>query len=120
MSVRAATLVQDVLTVAKIIALSFIILTGLFLLCTGNLAFEENCQLFIGKSMYYDSFENIFGDTASDFSEVSLAFYSGLFAYSGWNYLNYIVDELDNPKRFMARLIYLYIQKLAISYCHLY
>ncbi|VDM64074.1 unnamed protein product [Angiostrongylus costaricensis] len=52
-----------------------------------------------GKPQYYESFENIFENTARDFKTASLAFYSGLFAYQGWNYLNFIVEELQNPKR---------------------
>ncbi|CAJ0564844.1 unnamed protein product, partial [Mesorhabditis spiculigera] len=85
-SVRAAQFVMDFFTTAKIFALCCIIGTGAFLLCTGN-------------PKYYDSFENIFEGSAQDVQSVSLAFYSGLFAYQGWNYLNFIVEELQNPKR---------------------
>ncbi|KJH47280.1 hypothetical protein DICVIV_06636 [Dictyocaulus viviparus] len=86
-SVRAATFVQDVFTIAKVIALLLIITTGMILLLTG-------------KPQYRDSFENIFEGTSRDLSTVSIAFYSGLFAYSGWNFLNFIVEELQNPKRY--------------------
>uniref|UniRef100_A0A0N5AX82 Large neutral amino acids transporter small subunit 1 n=1 Tax=Syphacia muris TaxID=451379 RepID=A0A0N5AX82_9BILA len=85
-SVRLATFVQDFFTVAKIFALLLIIGTGFVLLCSG-------------KSKYRESFRNIFEDTTTDITEISLAFYSGLFAYQGWNYLNFIVEELQNPKR---------------------
>uniref|UniRef100_A0A0K0D2I8 Large neutral amino acids transporter small subunit 1 n=1 Tax=Angiostrongylus cantonensis TaxID=6313 RepID=A0A0K0D2I8_ANGCA len=71
---------------AKVFALIMIIVTGSALLLTG-------------KPQYYESFENIFENTARDFKTASLAFYSGLFAYQGWNYLNFIVEELQNPKR---------------------
>jgi L-type amino acid transporter 9 len=30
---------------------------------------------------------------------VALAFYSGLWAYDGWNSLNLVTEELKNPKR---------------------
>ncbi|CAJ0947136.1 unnamed protein product, partial [Mesorhabditis belari] len=86
LSVRIATFVMDFFTLAKIFALCCIIGTGAVLLCTGN-------------PKYYDSFDNIWEGTAKDLQAVSLAFYSGLFAYQGWNYLNFIVEELQNPKR---------------------
>ncbi|VDP31132.1 unnamed protein product [Heligmosomoides polygyrus] len=85
-SVRLATFVQDFFTVAKVFALVMIIVTGAVLLVTG-------------KPQYYESFENIFENTARDFKTASLAFYSGLFAYQGWNYLNFIVEELQDPRR---------------------
>lgn len=86
MSVRLATMVQDFFTVAKVFALLLIIGTGAVLLCTG-------------RPEYRESFENIFEDTTPDIGTASLAFYSGLFAYQGWNYLNFIVEELQNPRR---------------------
>ncbi|VDK84505.1 unnamed protein product [Onchocerca ochengi] len=86
MSIRLATFVQDFFTVAKLFALCLIIGTGAVLLISG-------------KPQYRESFENIFENTIPDIGTASLAFYSGLFAYQGWNYLNFIVEELQNPTR---------------------
>lgn len=61
-------------------------------------------ETFTGKPEYRESFENIFENTTPDIGTASLAFYSGLFAYQGWNYLNFIVEELQNPKRYIALL----------------
>ncbi|VDL78005.1 unnamed protein product [Nippostrongylus brasiliensis] len=102
-SVRAATFVQDFFTIAKVLALVLIIGTGLVLLMTG-------------KPEYRESFENIFENTSRDFSTVSIAFYSGLFAYSGWNFLNFIVEELQNPKRNLPLAIAISISTCTIIY----
>jgi hypothetical protein len=32
-----------------------------------------------------------------DAGKVALAFYSGLFAFGGWNYLNFVTEELQDP-----------------------
>ena len=39
------------------------------------------------------------GTTNNGF-RVALAFYSGLWAYDGWNSLNSVTEELKNPKRY--------------------
>jgi amino acid transporter len=39
------------------------------------------------------------GTTSNGFG-VALAFYSGLWAYDGWNGLNSVTEELKNPKRY--------------------
>lgn len=63
-----------------------IILTGAYFIARGR---PENLQ----------SFQNLWEGSVTDPGRISLAFYSGLFAYQGWNYLNFIVEELQNPKR---------------------
>ena len=75
--VKWATAVQDVFTYAKLLALFVIIGTGII-------------QLGRGKTENFT-----WDDTESDFSRIMLSFYSGLFAYNGWNYLNFIIEELQ-------------------------
>ncbi|KAL6733700.1 hypothetical protein Aduo_004326 [Ancylostoma duodenale] len=85
-SVKLATVVQDWFTYAKVVALLLVIFTGAYLLVTGG-------------PQYRDSFENIFEGNFRNFYQASVGFYSGLFAYQGWTYLNFITEELINPKR---------------------
>ncbi|ELT99079.1 hypothetical protein CAPTEDRAFT_202178 [Capitella teleta] len=79
--VKWATRVQDVFTVAKLLALVLIIITGFV-------------QLGRGK---YEHFLSPFENTNADVGSIALAFYQGLFAYNGWNYLNYVIEELQDP-----------------------
>ncbi|CAD6194631.1 unnamed protein product [Caenorhabditis auriculariae] len=102
-SVRAATLIQDWFTIAKVVALLMIIATGLGLLVFGG-------------PQHKDSFENLFENTSQDFTKISLAFYAGLFAYSGWNFLNFIVEELQNPKRNLPLAIAISITTCTVIY----
>uniref|UniRef100_A0A915KG42 Uncharacterized protein n=1 Tax=Romanomermis culicivorax TaxID=13658 RepID=A0A915KG42_ROMCU len=60
-SVKLATKVQDIFTVAKVLALILVVLTG-----------------------RTENFENIFEGTSTDPAKISLGFYAGLFAYQGW------------------------------------
>ncbi|VDN06631.1 unnamed protein product [Thelazia callipaeda] len=84
-SMKFVTFVQNFLTVAKLAALSLIIGTGVILLIYGN--------------GYRDSYENFWEGTEWEPGEIALAFYSGLWAYNGWNYLNLITEELINPTK---------------------
>ncbi|KAI6190712.1 Amino acid permease [Aphelenchoides bicaudatus] len=102
-SVRLSTLIQDTFTIAKVFALIMIILTGGFFLIRGR---EENLA----------SFQNIWANSTTDPGKISLAFYSGLFAYQGWNYLNFIVEELQNPKRDLPLAIIISCVSVTIIY----
>ena len=57
-------------------------------------------QSFSGKTEHFN-----WDDTESDFTRIALSFYSGLFAYNGWNYLNFVIEELQDPVRNLPRAI---------------
>ena len=40
-----------------------------------------------------------FSGTVTSASSIARAFYKGLWAYDGWNNLNYVTEEIKNPKR---------------------
>ncbi|CAH0555308.1 unnamed protein product [Brassicogethes aeneus] len=79
--VKLATWVQDVFTYAKLLALFIIIGAGIY-------------QLGQGHTEHFS-----FINTKSEVTSLALSFYSGLFAYNGWNYLNFIIEELKDPVR---------------------
>ncbi|XP_052061261.1 large neutral amino acids transporter small subunit 1-like isoform X2 [Mytilus californianus] len=97
-SVRAATRIQDVFTVAKILALIIITLTGLVMIGQGEVE--------------YFTFEN----TNADVGKMSLALYSGLFAYAGWNFLNFVTEEMIDPYKNLPRAIYISIPIVSFVY----
>ncbi|VDO85575.1 unnamed protein product [Schistosoma margrebowiei] len=78
-SIKFSTRIQDIFTFAKLAALTMIIITGFV-----QIGFEL-------KEPFVDS----------DWSpgKIANAFYSGLFAYGGWNNLNCMVEEMKNPKK---------------------
>lgn len=85
--VKWATFVQDIFTYAKLLALFIIIATGIVQLGNGKV---ENF-----------TWEN----TETDVTKIALSFYSGLFAYNGWNYLNFVIEELQDPVKNLPRAI---------------
>uniref|UniRef100_A0AAY4EGP0 Solute carrier family 7 member 5 n=1 Tax=Denticeps clupeoides TaxID=299321 RepID=A0AAY4EGP0_9TELE len=84
-SVKAATKVQDVFTASKLIALGIIITFGFIQIGRGDVSYLSPDLVFEGSKMGVDN--------------IVLALYSGLFAYGGWNYLNYVTEEMINPER---------------------
>ncbi|KAI6212904.1 Large neutral amino acids transporter small subunit 1 [Aphelenchoides besseyi] len=102
-SVRLSTFIQDSFTLAKVFALIAIIATGVFLLIRGH---PENLA----------SFQDPWINSTTDPGKISLAFYQGLFAYQGWNYLNFIVEELKSPERDLPLAIIISIVSVTIIY----
>eukprot|EP00794_Sanderia_malayensis_P018967 gene18967-20873_t len=82
-SVKLATRIQVIFTAAKLAALAMLIITGLVRLGQG----------------YDENFKSAFEGTTTSISDIGYAFYGGLWAYDGWNNLNYVTEELKNPLR---------------------
>ena len=55
-------------------------------------------------------------ETETDLTKIALSFYSGLFAYNGWNYLNFVIEELQNPVRNLPRAIGISIILVTVVY----
>uniref|UniRef100_A0AAV2MI28 Cystine/glutamate transporter n=1 Tax=Knipowitschia caucasica TaxID=637954 RepID=A0AAV2MI28_KNICA len=83
MSVTWSARVQIFLTASKLLAMGIIIIPGLYRLLAGDTR----------------NFENAFDTSHTQLSGMPLAFYSGMYAYAGWFYLNFVTEEIENPER---------------------
>lgn len=88
-NVKWVTRVQDIFTATKMFALGIIVIAGIWHLGAGNVK----------------HFEQPMAGTQSEPGYIALAFYSGLFSYSGWNYLNFVTEELKDPYRNLPKAI---------------
>uniref|UniRef100_V9KPA2 Large neutral amino acids transporter small subunit 2 n=1 Tax=Callorhinchus milii TaxID=7868 RepID=V9KPA2_CALMI len=102
-SVRWATRVQDVFTAGKLLALALIIITGFVQICRGHYYWLEPQNAF----QWW---------LKPDVGLVALAFLQGSFAYGGWNFLNYVTEELVEPHKNLPRAIYISIPLVTFVY----
>ncbi|XP_075884525.1 asc-type amino acid transporter 1 isoform X2 [Nelusetta ayraudi] len=101
--VRWATRIQDIFTVGKLLALVLIIVVGLVQISKGHyealrpsVAFEFRQEPSVGQ--------------------IALAFLQASFAYSGWNFLNYVTEEVVEPRKNLPRAIYISIPLVTLVY----
>ncbi|XP_072519410.1 cystine/glutamate transporter [Salminus brasiliensis] len=83
MSVSWTARLQIFLTFSKLLAIAIIIVPGMY-------------QLFKGETK---NFQNAFQVDSVQLTGLPLAFYSGMYAYAGWFYLNFVTEEVENPER---------------------
>lgn len=99
-SVKWVTRVQNLFSAGKILALLIIIGFGIYCLCIGR----------------YQNFTTMFEGSNYSVGKISVAFYSGLFCYAGWSYLNFVVEEVIEPNKTLPRSIWLGLVIVIIVY----
>lgn len=102
-SVRWATRVQDIFTAGKLLALILIIVMGIVQICKGEYYWLEPANAF-------EPFQDY------DVGLIALAFLQGSFAYGGWNFLNYVTEELVDPYVNLPRAIFISIPLVTFVY----
>ncbi|CAH2103455.1 unnamed protein product [Euphydryas editha] len=98
--VKFTTRIQNVFMFTKISALVIIIVGGIVWMAGGGV----------------EHFENGWEGTKTSVSDWSVAFYSGIFSYSGWNYLNFMTEELRDPFVNLPRAIYISLPLVTAIY----
>ncbi|CAG5115858.1 unnamed protein product, partial [Candidula unifasciata] len=86
-SIKLSAWLQIVTTVAKLAALFVIIIGGIYKITQG----------------YTTEIMSGFEGSLSDGATIAYAFYSALWAYDGWNNLNYVTEELKEPHKNLPR-----------------
>ncbi|KFW95094.1 Cystine/glutamate transporter, partial [Phalacrocorax carbo] len=82
-SVSWSARIQIFLTFCKLVAILIIIVPGVI-------------QLIKGETQH---FKNAFAGNDASIMGLPLAFYSGMYAYSGWFYLNFVTEEVENAEK---------------------
>lgn len=122
-SVRAGIRVQDILTTLKVIVAVGISVMGVVTLCQ---------KTFWGNNAFHG--EPFKGIETVTFGQYAIALYSGLipetsagkftrmdifiglWAYDGWNNLNYVSGEMKNPHRDLPRVIFFGFPLVIVCY----
>lgn len=99
-SVKWATRIQDIFTYAKLLCIVMITIIGFV-------------ELGKGKTEHW---KDGFAGSTTDVGKIGMAFYIGLWAYDGWNNLNYCTEEMKHPEKDMPRAIVIGISLTTVCY----
>uniref|UniRef100_A0A4W3GQT8 Cystine/glutamate transporter n=1 Tax=Callorhinchus milii TaxID=7868 RepID=A0A4W3GQT8_CALMI len=100
MSVSWTARLQIFLTFCKLAAILIMVIPGMI-------------QLFKGETQ---NFKESFSVTDVSITGLPLAFYSGLYAYAGWFYLNFVTEEVEKPEKNIPLAICISMTIVTIAY----
>lgn len=103
-NVRYGTRLTDVFAYAKVIALVVLIFTGLYYLFFTSSGQVANFTTGAWTNSKYDPLSIVIG------------LYQGLFSYSGWDTLNFLVEELQDPFVNMPKAIWISMPIVILIY----
>ncbi len=84
-SMKVTTSLQNTFMFTKLAALAIVIILGVVALFRGG----------------YRKFDNVWEGTETEPGKIAVSFYAGIYSYAGWNYLNFMTEELKDPYRFV-------------------
>jgi len=99
-SVKLATRVQNVFAAIKIVSLVIIILGGFVMMAMGHT----------------ETLATGFEGTNTNIGQIAIGLYNGMWAYDGWNNLNYVTEEIQNPNRNLPLSIAIGIPLVTLLY----
>lgn len=94
--------VQNIFTTAKLVAVLIVICGGAWKLFQGKINFSLLIDGFTMKIKFLGNTQhlsNAFDKPSPSMGVIATAFYTGLWAYDGWNNLNYVTEEIQNPSK---------------------
>lgn len=100
LSSRWAGQMQIIFMAMKLLAIGIIVLIGASRIARGH----------------YENFQSPFKGTNPNIGEIAHAFFSGLWAYDGWNQLNYVTEELQNPHKNLPRGVMIALPLVTLCY----
>ncbi|VDI18069.1 solute carrier family 7 (L-type amino acid transporter), member 9 [Mytilus galloprovincialis] len=100
MSIKFAEKIQMFMMAVKLVAAVIIVAGGCYSLSQGDT----------------ETLASGFEGTSTDTAMLVLSFYNGLWAYDGWNNLNFVTEELKNPKKNIPRAICIALPLVMIVY----
>ncbi|KAI9831985.1 MAG: hypothetical protein M1826_002714 [Phylliscum demangeonii] len=108
LSTKLATRTGDVFMFFKFVALLGVTVTGVVVAATG-FSWKGPANEEWKKRGWFDN-------TSTDPSSWAVALYAGLWAFDGWDNVNYVVGEFHHPKRDLPRVIHTAMPVVILSY----
>ena len=100
-SIHLAARAQVLFMSCKLLAVASIVIVAVIRLLSGNTT---------------EFSQNVFRDSATGPGDVGHAFYSAMWAYSGWSGLNSITEEVKNPNKNFPRTLMISIPLVTLCY----